>query len=41
MSVVENARNQLVFRDFDGAIVVGDKPSVSGSIRVAGLETFD
>ena len=70
MSVVENARNQLVssgswsvdpvhstvefrvkhmmiqtvrgrFRDFDGAIVAGDEPSVSGSIRVASLETLN
>lgn len=28
------------FRDFDGAIVAGDEPSVSGSIRVASLETM-
>jgi polyisoprenoid-binding protein YceI len=28
------------FRDFDGAIVVGDEPSISGSIRVASLETL-
>jgi polyisoprenoid-binding protein YceI len=28
------------FRDFDGAIVAGDEPSVSGSIRVASLETL-
>ena len=70
MSVVENARNQLVssgswsadpvhstvefrvkhmmtqtvrgrFRDFDGSIVAGDEPSVSGSIRVASLETLN
>ena len=70
MSVVENARNQLVsrgswsvdpaystiefrvkymmiqtvrgrFRDFEGAIVAGDEPSVSGSIRVASLETLN
>jgi len=70
MSVVENARNQLVssgswsvdpvhstvvfrvehmiiqtvrgrLRDFDGAIVAGDEPSVSGSIRVAGLKTLN
>jgi polyisoprenoid-binding protein YceI len=70
MSVVENARNQLVssglwsvdpvlstvefrvehmmiqtvrgrFRDFDGAIVAGDEPSVSGSIRVASLKTLN
>ena len=69
MSVVENARNQLVssgswsvdpahstiefrvkhmviqtvkgrFRDFDGAIVAGDEPTISGSIRVASLETL-
>ena len=29
------------FRDFDGAIVAGDEPSVSGSIRVASLETLN
>ena len=28
------------FRDFDGAIVGGAEPSVSGSIRVASLETL-
>ena len=28
------------FRDFDGAIVAGEEPSVSGSIRVASLETL-
>jgi polyisoprenoid-binding protein YceI len=28
------------FRDFDGAIVSGDQPSVSGTIRVASLETL-
>jgi polyisoprenoid-binding protein YceI len=28
------------FRDFDGAIVAGDEPSVFGSIRVASLETL-
>lgn len=28
------------FRDFDGAIVVDAEPSVSGSIRVASLETL-
>jgi polyisoprenoid-binding protein YceI len=28
------------FRDFDGAIVAGDEPSISGSIRVASLETL-
>jgi len=28
------------FRDFDGAIVAGDEPSVHGSIRVASLETL-
>jgi polyisoprenoid-binding protein YceI len=27
------------FRDFDGAIVAGPRPTVSGSIRVASLET--
>jgi polyisoprenoid-binding protein YceI len=29
------------FRDFDGAILAGDEPSVSGSIRVASLETLN
>jgi polyisoprenoid-binding protein YceI len=29
------------FRDFDGAIVSGEVPSVAGSIRVASLETLD
>jgi uncharacterized protein (TIGR03118 family) len=29
------------FRDFDRAIVAGDEPSVSGSIRVASLETLN
>ena len=29
------------FRDFDGAIVAGPRPTVSGSIRVASLETPD
>jgi polyisoprenoid-binding protein YceI len=29
------------FRDFDGAIVSGEAPSVAGSIRVASLETLD
>jgi polyisoprenoid-binding protein YceI len=29
------------FRDFDGAIVCGEAPSVAGSIRVASLETLD
>ena len=29
------------FRDFDGAIVAGEEPSVSGSIRVASLETLE
>ena len=29
------------FRDFDGAIVFGEEPSVSGSIRVASLETLE
>jgi len=28
------------FRDFEGAIVAGDEPSVSGSIRVASLDTL-
>jgi polyisoprenoid-binding protein YceI len=28
-------------RDFDGAIVAGEEPSVSGSIRVASLETLN
>ena len=28
------------FRDFDGAILSGDEPSISGSIRVASLETL-
>ncbi len=28
------------FRDFDGAIVAGEEPSVSGSIRVASLDTL-
>jgi polyisoprenoid-binding protein YceI len=29
------------FRDFDGTIVAGPRPTVSGSIRVASLETPD
>jgi polyisoprenoid-binding protein YceI len=29
------------FRDFDGAIVPGELPNVSGSIRVASLDTLD
>src|SRR3954451_2770510 len=29
------------FRDFDGVIMAGDEPSVSGSIRVASLETLN
>jgi len=29
------------FRDFEGAIVAGDDPSVVGSIRVASLETLN
>jgi polyisoprenoid-binding protein YceI len=29
------------FRDFDGAITAGDEPTISGSIRVASLETLD
>jgi polyisoprenoid-binding protein YceI len=29
------------FRDFDGAIVPGDVPTVAGSIRVASVETLD
>jgi polyisoprenoid-binding protein YceI len=28
------------FRDFDGAIITGHEPSVSGSIRVASLDTL-
>ena len=28
------------FRDFDGAIVAGDEPSIAGSIKVASLETL-
>jgi len=28
------------FRDFDGAILAGEEPSVSGSIRVASLDTL-
>jgi polyisoprenoid-binding protein YceI len=28
------------FRDFDGAIVTGDEPTVSGTIRVASLDTL-
>jgi polyisoprenoid-binding protein YceI len=28
------------FRDFEGAILGGDEPSISGSIRVASLETL-
>lgn len=28
------------FRDFDGAIVTGDEPAFSGSIRVASLDTL-
>jgi polyisoprenoid-binding protein YceI len=36
--VIETVRGR--FRDFDGAIVGGDEPSVSGSIRVASLETL-
>ena len=36
--VIQTVRGR--FRDFDGAIVAGDKPSVSGSIRVASLETL-
>jgi polyisoprenoid-binding protein YceI len=28
------------FRDFDGAIVAGEEPSISGSIRVASLDTL-
>jgi polyisoprenoid-binding protein YceI len=28
------------FRDFDGAIVVGAEPTISGSIRVASLDTL-
>jgi polyisoprenoid-binding protein YceI len=29
------------FRDFDGAIVPGEAPTVAGSIRVASVDTFD
>jgi len=29
------------FRDFDGVIVVGDEPSVHGTIKVASLETLN
>jgi polyisoprenoid-binding protein YceI len=36
--VIQTVRGR--FRDFDGAIVAGDEPSVSGSIRVASLETL-
>src|SRR6266446_8034672 len=28
------------FREFDGAIVAGAEPTISGSIRVASLDTF-
>src|SRR5438477_556138 len=37
--VIQTVRGR--FRDFDGAIVAGDEPSVSGSIRVASLETLN
>jgi len=36
--VIQTVRGR--FRDFDGAIVAGEKPSVSGSIRVASLDTL-
>jgi polyisoprenoid-binding protein YceI len=36
--VIQTVRGR--FRDFDGAIVAGAEPSVSGSIRVASLETL-
>jgi polyisoprenoid-binding protein YceI len=36
--VIQTVRGR--FRDFDGAIVAGEEPSVSGSIRVASLDTL-
>jgi polyisoprenoid-binding protein YceI len=36
--VIQTVRGR--FRDFDGAIVAGDEPSVSGTIKVASLETL-
>jgi polyisoprenoid-binding protein YceI len=36
--VIQTVRGR--FRDFDGAIVAGNAPSISGSIRVASLETL-
>jgi polyisoprenoid-binding protein YceI len=36
--VIQTVRGQ--FRDFEGAIVAGREPTVSGSIRVASLETL-
>jgi polyisoprenoid-binding protein YceI len=36
--VIQTVRGR--FRDFEGAIVAGEEPSVSGSIRVASLETL-
>jgi polyisoprenoid-binding protein YceI len=36
--VIQTVKGRL--RDFDGAIVAGDEPSVSGAIRVASLETL-
>jgi polyisoprenoid-binding protein YceI len=37
--VIQTVRGR--FRDFDGAIVAGEEPSVSGSIRVASLDTLN
>jgi polyisoprenoid-binding protein YceI len=36
--VIQTVRGR--FREFDGAIVAGDEPFVSGTIRVASLETL-
>ena len=36
--VIQTVRGR--FRDFDGAIVAGDEPSITGSIRVASLTTL-
>jgi polyisoprenoid-binding protein YceI len=36
--VIQTVRGR--FRDFDGAIVAGEEPSVSGTIKVASLETL-
>ena len=36
--VIETVKGR--FRDFDGAIVAGAEPAISGSIRVASLETL-